>query len=112
MDQHTKEPWPPFIDVCELVEAQPDSEPFVRMPLNDYYRAKICVSACAGLSDAVVSHGLVTVSRHSTVAHQRDQALAALASILAVFEYHQEPEKIAAVQQARAAIAAAKVPPL
>ncbi|OBU84564.1 hypothetical protein [Chromobacterium subtsugae] len=45
-------------------------------------RIVACVNACAGLSDAVVSHGLVPASRHSTVAHQRDQLLAALRKVL------------------------------
>ncbi|AVG17799.1 hypothetical protein CFN79_19065 [Chromobacterium vaccinii] len=39
---------------------------------------------------------------------QNDLLQTALESLLAVFEYHQEPEKIAAVEQARGAIAAAK----
>ncbi|MBM2883957.1 hypothetical protein JFK97_06095 [Chromobacterium phragmitis] len=118
--EHTKEPWQYLtthegrcvvvIDATgrDLFQTLGYSDRSKFMPLANARRIVACVNACAGLSDAVVSHGLVPASRHSTVAHQRDQTLAALESILAVFEYQKEPEKIAAVQQARAAIASAK----
>ena len=51
---HTKEPWPPFIDLCEPATPHPDSEPIVRLSLEDYYRAKICVNALAGWDTATL----------------------------------------------------------
>lgn len=41
------------------------------------------------------------------VCEQRDDLVKALQDVLAVFEYHKEPEKIAAVTAARAALAKA-----
>lgn len=51
---HTKEPWPPFIDLCEPSTPHPDSELIVRLSVDDYYRAKICVNALAGWDTATL----------------------------------------------------------
>ncbi|WP_434627561.1 hypothetical protein [Chromobacterium sp. CV08] len=118
MDQHTKEPWKYLtshggacvvvIDATgrDLFQTLGYSDRSKHMPLANARRIVACVNACAGLSDAVVSHGLVPASQHSTVVHQRNQLLAALSAVMEVFEYHQEPEKVAAARQARAAVAA------
>lgn len=89
--EHTQEPWRLGIGYTVIA-----NDPVPEMPGSEhveYYgghliaesvvhrnarRIVACVNACAGLSDAEVSHGLVPASRHSTVAHQRDQLLAAL----------------------------------
>ncbi|AXE31589.1 hypothetical protein DK842_17795 [Chromobacterium phragmitis] len=82
MMAHSKEPWPPFTEVCEPATPHPESAAIARLSWDDYIRARACVNACAGYSDAEVSHGLVPATRHSTVAHQRDQLLAALSGLV------------------------------
>ncbi|OBU84413.1 hypothetical protein [Chromobacterium subtsugae] len=72
-------------------------------------RIVACVNACAGLPDALVSHGLVPASRHSTVAQQRDQLLAALEAVCDSFQHVPlGPGALQDLFRARAAIAACK----
>lgn len=66
--KHTPEPWP-GIEVYTTRSA--------RLNDADYVRARICMNACAGMTDEQVSHGLVSASVHSTLAQQRDELLAA-----------------------------------
>lgn len=43
----TKEPWGELV-----IHTAPDLvEPFVKMPLADYERAKVCVNDCSGMED-------------------------------------------------------------
>lgn len=58
MSQHTKAPWPYFSDICEPCSYHPDSDGFVRMDFNDYYRARVCVNALEGLTTEQIEDGV------------------------------------------------------
>ena len=78
MSNHTPEPWPPFIDVCEPATPHPDSNEIVCLGFDDYRRARTCVNACRGLStDELEQHGLVSAvgTELMELEKQRDELL-------------------------------------
>ena len=78
MSNHTPEPWPPFIDVCEPATPHPDSNGIVCLGFDDYRRARACVNACRGLgTDELEQHGLASAVGYELIelTRQRDELL-------------------------------------
>ncbi|WP_406850092.1 hypothetical protein [Chromobacterium phragmitis] len=121
MMEHTKEPW--RADGRYILPAGADHHTVAIASARSYgedgtdaerdanaRRIVACVNALAHISTEQLESGemLHVGQALADVTRQRDQLLAALEALLAVFEYQKEPEKIEAVKQARAAIITAK----
>ncbi|QND84559.1 Uncharacterized protein ChrSV_2333 [Chromobacterium vaccinii] len=86
--EHTKEPWPPFTEICEPATPHPESAPFARLSWDDYIRARACVNACEGVTTAWLegeaeAGGIkAKLQNMATLYEQRDQLLAALSGLV------------------------------
>lgn len=56
--KHTKEPWPYFIDIATQMHPINDVQAAIISP-EDYIRARICVHACAGLTNEQLESGYI-----------------------------------------------------
>ena len=101
MSNHTPEPWPPFIDVCEPATPHPDSNEIVCLGFDDYRRARACVNACRGLgADELEQHGLASAVGYELIelTKQRDELLRDMQDVLDMLI--NQPHAVTAANQA------------
>lgn len=56
--EHTKEPWPEYLDVAVVMTPNPDGPDAAVLSFEDYKRARACVNACAGIPTESLELGI------------------------------------------------------
>lgn len=81
---HTPEPWAPFDEVAQQMHPILDHQ-CAWLDYGDYYRAKICVDACAKISSkSLQKHTITDLSELGVLAAERDEIIAQRDELLAM----------------------------